>query len=96
MDLFTEHFPTVKGKRDVHYNNHREKFIFQFHGTVPSGLAPPLDVLKDGIDGDGVGWRLRGPDPRWFGRVSGGGTLGCVIPPILYYIWVASISSGHL
>ena len=22
--------------------------------------------------------------------------LGCVIPPILYYIWVASISSGHL
>ena len=33
-DLFTEHFPTVKGKRYVHYNDRREKFVFQFHGTV--------------------------------------------------------------
>jgi hypothetical protein len=34
MDLFTAHFPTVRGKRDVHYNDRREKFVFQFHGTV--------------------------------------------------------------
>ena len=34
MDLFTEHFPTPKGKGDVCYNNRREKLVFQFHGTV--------------------------------------------------------------
>ena len=34
---------------------------------LPSGLAPPVDVLEDDIDGDDdnkveVGWRVQGPD----------------------------------
>jgi hypothetical protein len=45
MDLFPEHFPTVRGKRDVHYNDRREKFAFQFHGIVkhvPNILFPAV------------------------------------------------------
>ena len=45
-DLFTEHFPTVRGKRDVHYNDRREKFVFQFRGTVEEGGG--LDLRRKG------------------------------------------------
>ena len=42
-DLFTEHFPALKGKRDLLLPNRREKFGFKFQGKVPPN--PPGSIL---------------------------------------------------